>query len=188
MNYFPALLSFSDKRILLVGGGEVATKKLNTLLEFSENITIIAPFFSSTMEQLIQKHNLNFQKREYITSDLEKIDIIIVATENISLQEKIYHQTREKKILFHCVDKVELCDFIFPSYIKEENLIIAISTYGISPAFSKYLKEYLQKCLPKNRSSFLKELKEYRQKLPKGKERMTFLKQKVKEFFSSEAL
>ena len=83
------------------------------------------------------------------------------------------------------MDSVEYCDFIFPSYIKEGALTIAVSTSGTSPAMAKHLRRYLQKLIPHNIDNFLQEMKELRKSLPKGKERMKMLDEKAKKYIKN---
>ncbi|OCL84363.1 precorrin-2 dehydrogenase/sirohydrochlorin ferrochelatase family protein [Arcobacter porcinus] len=185
MAYFPAFLKFDDKRILIVGGGKVALEKLEHLLNFSKNITLLAKEFSEEINSLIDANNLKFFIKEYEKGDIKDFDIVIAAIDDFALQSDIYFETRDYKILCNCVDLKQYCDFIFPAYIKDGDLTIAISTNGSSPAFAKNLKEYIKNFLPKGIDVFLKELKELRQTMPKGKERMLFFEEKVKEFFKN---
>ena len=75
--------------------------------------------------------------------------------------------------------------FIFPSYIKKDDLTIAVSTSGSSPAIAKYLRIYLEKIIPNSIGDFLKKMKEYRKTMPKGKKRMKFLDEKAKEYIKT---
>ena len=166
MAYFPAFLKFDDKTILIVGGGNIALEKLEHLLNFSSNITLISKNFSEK-------------------GDAKGYDIVIVAVDDFVLQEDIYFETREYKILCNCVDLQQYCDFIFPSYIKRGDLTVAISTSGSSPAFAKNFKTFLSNLIPEGVEDFLKELKELRSTIPKGKERMRFFDNKVKDYINS---
>ena len=186
MNYFPAFIKLDNKKVLIIGGGNIATSKLKTLLDFTTDIHIIAPILSDEIQILIKEYNLTYSNTEYKDNDLELFNFVITAIDNIKLQEKIYN---EAKLLPNClvnsVDSTEYCDFIFPSYIKKDDLMIAISTSGTSPSMAKYLKQYLQNIIPNSIGNFLKEMKEYRQTMPKGKERMKFLDTKTKEYIST---
>jgi precorrin-2 dehydrogenase/sirohydrochlorin ferrochelatase len=83
------------------------------------------------------------------------------------------------------VDSVDYCDFIFPSYIKNGDLTIAVSTSGASPAVAKHLRRFLEHIIPSSISKFLQEMKSLRSTMPKGKERMEFLDEKAKEYFKN---
>jgi len=183
MNYFPAFIKLENRKILIIGGGEVAHRKLIKLLEFTSNITIIASNISEPMLKTIKLHNLQYILKDYQKKDIEKFHIAIIAINSLTLQKEIYIEAQKYNCLCNCVDLIEYCDFIFPSYIKEENLTIAISTNGISPSISKHLKNHIKKSLPKELTKFLKEMKSLRESIPKGKSRMEFFKKKVASYF-----
>ena len=184
--FFPAFMSLKDKKVLLVGGGGVAHRKLLRLLDFTSNVFIVAQEISDEMMATIERHALQYEKRKYHSSDLEAVFIVVVAVDDIALQKEIFEQSRECGCLCNVVDSIAYCDFIFPAYIKEGDMTIAISTSGSAPAFAKHLKRYVQKLLPKNITPFLEEMKRLRQELPKGKERMRLLDAKAQQFFGGD--
>ncbi len=183
MNYFPAFLKLDNYKILIVGGGSIATHKLSKVLDFCSNIEIIAQRYSEEMLSMIIDHKLYYKTKVYEKGDVQGYDMVIIAVDDLDLQEQIFNETRQTRTLCNAVDSVAYCDFIFPSYIKEDDLTIAISTSGTSPAIAKYLKRYIQKALPSSLDDFLKEMKKLRDSLPKGKERMQYLNKKAKDFF-----
>lgn len=183
-SYFPAFIKLDNKKILLVGGGNIAYEKLNKLLDFSTSIQIIAPQISDKILELIALHKFEHEQREYKEGDIKDVAIVVVAVDDLSLQKEIYDESQNYKCLCNAVDSVEYCDFIFPSYIKEENLTIAISTSGTSPAFAKHFKTYLKEKIPQNIGGFLEEMRALRLSIPKGIERMKMLDKKAKDFIS----
>ena len=185
MSYFPAFLQLNNQKILIVGGGYIANEKLTHLLDFTQNIHIIAKDFSKDILQLIEKFNLTFEQREYKSSDVDGFSIVIVAVDNLKLQSEIFYESKKYNCLCNSVDSTKYCDFIFPSYIKKGDLTIAISTSGSSPAMAKHLRIYLEKLIPDSIISFLEEMKELRTTLPKGKDRMLFLSKKAKNYIDS---
>jgi len=185
MGYFPAFLKLDNKKILLVGGGNIAYEKLVHLLDFSKNIDIISKEFSDEMISKMQEMNLKYEQRGYVKGNIAEYAIVIVAVDDITLQAEIFEESKKYKCLCNAVDSVEYCDFIFPSYIKEGALTIAVSTSGTSPAMAKQLRRYLQNLIPQNIDNFLQEMKELRKSLPKGKERMKMLDEKVKKYIEN---
>jgi len=111
--------------------------------------------------------------------------VVIVAVDDIPLQAEIFQESKEYNCLCNSVDSVDYCDFIFPSYIKKDDLTIAISTSGASPAMAKHLKLYLKEMIPDSISDFLKEMKQLRRTIPKGKERMKMLDEKAQNYIKS---
>jgi precorrin-2 dehydrogenase/sirohydrochlorin ferrochelatase len=182
MAYFPAFLKLNEKKILIVGGGYIAYEKLDHLLDFTKDISVVALELSDEMANRIKKEGLAVQKRAYEVGDIKDFAVVIVAVDDISLQEEIFKESKKYNCLCNSVDSVEYCDFIFPSYIKKGDLTIAVSTSGSSPAMAKHLRMYLQKLIPDGIGEFLKEMKNLRKTLPKGKERMKMLDEKAKNY------
>lgn len=185
MAYFPAFIKLDNKKILIVGGGNIAYEKLERLLDFTHDIEVIAADLSEQMIQRLLQENIPYSKRIYKKGDIAAYSVVIIAVDDIALQAEIYEESKQYKCLCNAVDSVEYCDFIFPSYVKKDDLTIAISTSGASPALAKHLKAYLKDLIPSGISDFLKEMKELRNTLPKGKERMKMLDQKAKAYIQS---
>jgi len=185
MAYFPAFIKLDNKNVLIIGGGQIASEKLQHLLDFTLNIKIIAPQLSDNMKILIKENNLTYENRTYQKADIKEFSIVIIAINDIPLQKEIYEESKTyPNCLCNSVDSVNYCDFIFPSYIKKGDLTIAVSTNGSSPAVAKQLRIYLENLIPDSISGFLKEMKNYRKTMPKGKKRMEFLDTKAREYIS----
>ena len=185
MAYFPAFLKLDNKKILIVGGGNIAYEKLEHLLDFTQDITVVAEEFTDEILLSIEKRSLKFEKRAYCSGDIQEFAIVVVAVDNIRLQSEIFEESKKYNCLCNAVDSTAYCDFIFPSYIKKGDLTVAVSTSGASPAMAKYLRIFLQKMIPESIVSFLQEMKSLRTNLPKGKERMKMLDEKAKNYIES---
>ena len=185
MSYFPAFVKLDNKKILIVGGGYIAQEKLEHLLDFTSDISLISLEFSEDMLRIIKEHKLNHETRAYKKGDIADFAVVIVAVDDIPLQGEIFAESKNYNCLCNSVDSVDYCDFIFPSYVKKDDLTIAISTSGASPAMAKHLRIYLQNLIPSGISEFLKEMKELRKTLPKGKERMKMLDKKAADYIAS---
>jgi len=182
MAYFPAFIKLDNKKVLIVGGGYIALEKLEHLLDFTQDIEIIAQEISTSMLAAIKGAHLQHVVRSYVEGDIKGFDIVIVAVDAIPLQEAIFNESKQYHCLCNAVDSVKYCDFIFPSYIKKDDLTIAVSTSGASPAMAKHLRIFLQELIPDGIAEFLKEMKALRSTLPKGKERMKMLDEKAKNY------
>ncbi len=185
MVFLPLMLNPKDKKVLVVGGGKVAFRKLAYLLEFGFSVEIISEKFCDDVVDLLQKYGIKHQKRLYREKDIEKFELVVVATNNLDLQKNIYVEAKKFNILCNCVDSKEFSDFIFPAYIKEGSLVVSISTNGTSPSFAKEFKNYIKTKIPKDVAIFLKEMKTFRELLPKGELRMSMCKDKVKKYIKS---
>ena len=185
MAYFPAFLKLDNCKILVVGGGNIAGEKIKKLLDFTKEITIIAPKISDSVKTIIDNNNLEFKQRSYNKGDIKGFFIVVVAVDDLSLQKEIYDECQNYNILCNSVDSVEYCNFIFPSYTKKGALTVAISTSGVSPSFAKYLRRAIEATIPDSIVDFLEEMKQLRSSLPKGNERMNLLDKKAKTYIEN---
>ena len=183
MAFFPMFMNMDDLKVLVVGGGAIATEKLEKLVDFSKEITVIADEVSVEADQLIRDHCLMLHQRIYQVGDIEGFDVVIVATDTQVLHKAIYEESRSSRILVNSVDNTDYCDFIFPSYVKKEDLTIAFSTGGTSPAFAKHIRRHFERVIPDSVGAFLKKMKRLRTEIPKGKERMQYFDTLVERYF-----
>ncbi len=186
MAYFPLYLDMNNLKVLLVGGSTIATEKLEKLLIFTKEITILSLRIDEHMSTLAKKHNLTLYQRAYKEGDMEGFDLVIVATDTVDLHKAIYEESRETRILVNSVDNTDYCDFIFPAFVQKGDLTIAISTGGASPAFAKRMRQHLDKIIPNSVGTFLKKMKEQRTTRAKGKERMKYFDAMVEKYFSEQ--
>lgn len=184
MSFFPMYMDMQNLNVLVVGGGHIATEKLEKLVDFTKKITVIASEISADANTLIREHDLTVHERTYKKGDIEGFDIVIVATETVALHKSIYEESRTSRILVNSVDNMDYCDFIFPSYLQKGDLTIAFSTGGASPAFAKQIRRHFEKIIPDSVGEFLEKMKSLRTTMPKGKERMKYLDGLVETYFS----
>ena len=183
MSFFPMYMDMQNLKVLLVGGGYIATEKLEKLIDFTKNITVITIDIEDDAQKIIEENSLTLQQRAYKTGDINGFDIVIVATDTVELHKEIYEESRDKRVLVNSVDNTDYCDFIFPSYVQKGDLTIAFSTGGSSPAFAKHIRRHFEKIIPNTVGEFLQKMKSLRSEIPKGKERMKYFDTMVEEYF-----
>ncbi len=183
MAYFPMFVDMTDLKVLVVGGGQIAAEKLEKLVRFTKEITVVAKEINEETYKLVKEHCLTHYLRPYRKGDIDGFDIVIVATDTIDLHREIFEESRGKRIWVNSVDDTAYCDFIFPSFVKKGDLTVAFSTSGASPAFAKRLRAYCESALPDEIETFLNEMRTLRETLPKGKERMQRFEEMTKAFF-----
>ena len=143
-------MELSKQSVLLIGGGEVAERKLDLLLKAKAKLTIISPQFTDYILSLI-KNNKNITaitsnyKSEYMD---DSFSFVIAATNDESLNEEIASQANQKGILVNVVDKPDICDFIFPSILERGPITVAVSTGGSSPVLARLLRTKLETMIP----------------------------------------
>jgi uncharacterized protein len=167
-NLFPAFIKLQNLRLLIIGGGNVASEKLNTVLENSPktSIRLVAISVKQEIYDLATKYpNISIEQKPYDITDLENTDIIIAAVNDIPTATQISDDAKSKGILINVADKPELCDFYLGSIVKKGNLKIAISTNGKSPTIAKRLKEVIDDIIPDEMDNVLDNMQTIRQRI-----------------------
>lgn len=123
--YLPVSLNITDKKILFVGGGKVASHKLASVIKFTSNITILAPEIS---EELRNQNRLKLLAKEYEPKDLEDYQLVFACTNNRELNVRIKRGANSLGILVNVADDPELCDFISPAIYKNDQISISVSS------------------------------------------------------------
>ena len=144
MSYYPIFIQLEGEVALVVGGGSVARRKVETLLEHGASVRIVSRMLCSELEHLITKDDIQFLGKDFRKDFLEGVFLVIAATDNKELNHRISQAARVKGLLINAVDQPEDCNFIVPSIVNRGNLQIAISTSGKSPAMAKKIREDLE--------------------------------------------
>jgi hypothetical protein len=165
---FPVFLKLEQLNILLVGAGNVGLEKLHSLLSNSPDakITVVAPEVKEEMRRLVWKHpSCVIIQKEFEEADIDGKGLIILATDNRALHERIKELAGERKILVNVADTPDLCDFFLGSIVQKGSLKIAISTNGKSPTAAKRIKEVLHEALPGELDEVIDNLHKVRNRL-----------------------
>lgn len=170
MAYFPMFVDMTERECLIVGGGNVAYRKVMVMLDFGAKVTVVAEDICEELRKLIAGDRANngwfssdaadritIIKRRFERKDCDGMEMVIAATDDNALNHEIAEYCKAKGIMVNAVDQKADCSFIFPSYIKEKNLVAAFSSSGNSPVLTQYLKGKEQEIL----TPFLGELNEY---------------------------
>lgn len=165
MRYYPAYLDVKDRTCLVVGGGRVGTRKVGTLLDCGAKVKVISPKVTEALAQLAAAGRIELEQRTYKSSDMANTFLVIGATDDQPLNEKIHHDAEAAQRLCNIADQPKLCNFVLPSIINRGDLSIAISTAGKSPAFAKHLRRQLQDQFGPEYGAFLELMGAIRQKL-----------------------
>jgi len=148
MKYFPVFLDAKTISAMVIGGGEVATRKIELLLKSTTNITVMSENVCASVERLINLNQLTWLRHNYQTGHLVDINLVIAATDIMSVNKAIYQEATPLNILTNVVDQPELCTYITPAIIDRSPMIIALSSSGSSPILIRMLREQIEKTLP----------------------------------------
>ena len=152
MAYFPMFVQLKNKKCLVIGGGRIALRKIEVLKDFEADVTVIAPEMITQIRQIDQICRIF---RTFMEEDFKEAELVVAATNDpkvnseIKTNHEISQICRRKKIPVNAVDQKEDCSFIFPSYVKEGEVVAAFSSGGQSPLITQYLKEKIKPDLNK---------------------------------------
>jgi precorrin-2 dehydrogenase/sirohydrochlorin ferrochelatase len=165
MSYYPIFIQLEGENALVVGGGSVACRKVETLLERGASVRIVSRILCPKLERLITKGDIQFLGKEFRKEFLEGVFLVIAATDDEELNHKISQAARAKGLLINAVDQPEDCNFIVPSIVNRGNLQIAISTSGKSPAMAKKIRKDLEGRFGMEYETFLRIMGRIREEL-----------------------
>lgn len=168
-SYYPVFLNISDKRCVVVGGGQVALRKVRAMLEHGANIDVISPDLCPELVQLTKRGEINVLNREYQIGDLKGAFIAIAATDNDEINRQIAEEAKRNAVLVNVVDEAANSDFIVPSYLHRGEITIAISTAGKSPALARKIRTKLEKDFGDEYASLTRLISEVRAEAKKQK-------------------
>lgn len=164
-SYYPIALDLHEKPCLVVGGGSLATEKVEGLLVAGASITVVSPTVTPTITYLAEAGEIALHQRSYRTDDLDGIYLAYGATEDRTENARVAADARQVGVIVNAVDDIPNCDFFAVSIVRRGDLQIAISTNGRSPAFARWVREYLDAWIPKAFGGVLDALADVRQDL-----------------------
>jgi precorrin-2 dehydrogenase/sirohydrochlorin ferrochelatase len=144
MGYTPIFLDVTGRQCMVVGGGEVAVRKVESLLEVGAHVTVVSPRLSPSMEAIVARGLATHLARDYARGDIGGCALVYAATDDPKLHRELAAEARALGIPINVADVPELCTFIAPAVVKRGALQIAISTAGASPAFAARLRRELE--------------------------------------------
>jgi precorrin-2 dehydrogenase / sirohydrochlorin ferrochelatase len=139
--HYPLFLNITGKPCIVMGGGKIAERKVAMLLKFNAKVKLISPKITVALSKLSKSGRIEVVEREYKDGDLDGASLVFAATNRKEINIKIKKEAEMKGILVNVVDDPVLCDFIVPSIVKKDPIVIAISTSGVLPSLSRKLKE-----------------------------------------------
>jgi siroheme synthase-like protein len=158
----PISLALKGGKCLVIGGGKVALRKIDSLLDYSIEITVIAPQVESKIQFYAEKGMVLLAKREYRSPEAANYRLVISASDNPDLNRQVCEDCRQSAALVNVVDNPPLCDFIFPALVKRDRLTVAVSTDGQAPFLAGHLRIILENVFPEHWSKLIGHAGEFR--------------------------
>jgi len=183
LSYYPVYLKLDGKKCLVVGGGRIAERKVNSLLESGAQVYVVSPVLTEWLEEIASKDMITVIRRNYTTTDLENAFLVIGATDLQAINTRVARDCHDRNILVNIVDNPGNCNFIVPAVFRQGSLSISISTDGKSPMLAKRIREELKSEFGPEYHEFLELMGNLREqviaKFPDEKQRRDVFKELV---------
>ncbi|WP_107760282.1 siroheme synthase CysG [Dickeya sp. Secpp 1600] len=148
MNYLPIFADLRQRPVLVVGGGEVATRKIDLLQRAGAEVRVAARSLCEPLHEQHQAGRLAWVAQEFSPALLDNVFLVIAATDDAALNATVFEEANRRQLLVNVVDDQPKCSFIFPSLIDRSPLMVAISSGGQAPVLARLLREKLEALLP----------------------------------------
>ncbi|HNJ74861.1 MAG TPA: NAD(P)-dependent oxidoreductase, partial [Pseudomonadales bacterium] len=148
MDYLPICIDLRGRHCLLVGGGEVARRKAETLLRAGATLRLVAPAIDPGLGELVRQRGGELRLRAFEPRDVDDVWLAVAATDDEAVNRQVRDAARQRGVLVNVVDQPALCDFIFPSIIDRDPLLIAVSSGGRAPLLARLLRARLETTIP----------------------------------------
>ncbi len=168
MNYYPIFLDIAGKKCVVVGGGDVAARKVKRLFESGAKVFVVSPELTPELIALKVRKAIEHVSARYDVQHLEGAVLIIGATDDDKINKMVSDDARRLGIPVNIVDDPQKCDFILPSIVERGDLTIACSTGGSSPALARRLREELEAAYGEEYATLLQLLGRLREKMEKN--------------------
>jgi len=148
MGFLPIFLNLSDRPCLVVGGGDIASRKIRQLLKAGGKVTVVAPALCDEVTAQADRKIINHIAETFADHHLDGMTLVIAATDDESINRKVSELAKSRNIPVNVVDNPKLCSFIMPSVVDRSPVQIAISTGGASPVLARLLRARLETMIP----------------------------------------
>jgi precorrin-2 dehydrogenase/sirohydrochlorin ferrochelatase len=145
--FYPIYLNLKGKRAVVIGGGEVAERKVESLLGTEASITVISPEATARLSLMATEGHIMLQRRPYASGDCAGAALVLSATDDPELSRTVFQEASAAGAMINTADQPALCDFIMPAVVRRGNIAVAISTGGTSPALAARLRRRIARII-----------------------------------------
>jgi len=160
--FFPVYFNLTGKRVVVIGGGDVAERKIASLSGTGAEVTVISPDLTPNLSSLANSNAISWKKRSYVRGDCSGAALVFSTTDDPETSRAVWEEATAAGTLINPGDQPSLCDFIMPAVVRRGDLAIAISTGGASPALAATLREKLSEVFGQEYEELLKLLSQAR--------------------------
>ena len=169
MSYYPIMLDVKGRRCVVIGGGQVALRKTQALLECGAAVEVISPALCPGLEELASSGSLKAVLRPYRRGDLQGTALVIAAADDSEVNRSVSEEAAASGVLVNVVDVPGLSSFIVPSSLSRGDVTIAVSTNGKSPALARRIRTELEESFGEEYSLLVSLVAEVRSELKREK-------------------
>ncbi|GAA0398777.1 siroheme synthase CysG [Cocleimonas flava] len=181
MKHFPIFINVKDRHCLVVGGGPVASRKVDSLLKSEAIVTVISPDIHNDLQQNADSKRITILRRPYEHTDIVRAFLVVAATNDINVNQEIAKAANDANILVNVANDPDAGSFLFPSVLDRSPVTVAISTGGASPVLARQLRMKLETMIPSACGRLAAITEEYREKV----KQVFPIQQQRKEFWES---
>ena len=167
MAKYPIYLDLKDKKVVVIGAGSVAERKVKSLCSAGAKVLVVAKDIDQDFAKSCEQESVKAISGSYSKEYLKGAVLAIAATDDTFLNKQVYNDCHKLSVLCNVVDVPELCDFYVPAVVKRGDLQIAVSTDGSCPAYAVRLRKKLEEIFTEDHARFITELKTAREKIIK---------------------
>src|SRR5262245_64039573 len=138
--FYPIYLNLTNKRVVVIGGGEVAERKVESLLQTGAEVSVISPDVTARLSELAENKAVQIQRRAYRAGDCAGAALVFSATDDAEVSAAVFREATDSGALVNTADQPALCDFIMPAVVRRGSISIAVSTGGTSPGLAAQLR------------------------------------------------
>lgn len=188
MAYFPFMIQLEGASCLVGGGGKVAARKVKMLVSFGAQVTVVAPEICEELKRLTSEQ-VTIIKRALQEEDILEKDVVVLATDDAAVNHYFSKLCKEKRILVNVVDVKEDCGFYFPALIRQDEVVISVSTGGSSPVLAAKIKKEIQKNLRPDLGVIAEEMAKQREQvletIPEEADRKAYFEKELEQKWKS---
>lgn len=158
---YPFMINISNKKIVVIGGGKVAAKRIHSMLPWQPCITVVSPTLHESLQPLVKNNSIRHMERNFQSSDVDHAFLVIAATNDRNINQIIKDSCYLNQLV-NVVDNPSSSSFHFPAFYEKDDMMVAVSTNGISPSLSVKLRDEFAAIIDDFAPDYIAFLKEVR--------------------------
>jgi siroheme synthase-like protein len=152
---YPVMLKLAGRPVVVVGGGPVAARKVESLVAVGARVTVIAP---ELVEELARRTDVEIRARPYVSGDLAGFWLAVVCTDDDTVQQRVFDDGEQHGVWMNAADEPDRCSFVTPAVARRGPVVVSVSTSGTSPALAQVLRDRMAATIPNHIAEVAAEL------------------------------